>query len=136
MTWSRPPPSRHGQDTRSVATSAACALWGTCPVVVARQAGLLVDGRYSRQLPRLKELGWVELIDGDDADARQLFVECVHVVLEVEGLEPPRGQFNESLVAELDESDDADPPTVEEVAHLIDEISVIADQEHVRVAGA
>ena len=85
---------------------------------VSRRGGCFARSR------RLKELGRVKLIDGDDADAGQLFVEGVHVVLKVEGLQPLPGQLNESLVAKLDESGDADPPAVEELTHMIDEVSV------------
>src|SRR5215204_3603608 len=102
-------------------------------------AGTEARGVHPSCLPRApnsQERGWIELVDRDDANARQLVVERPHVVLQVERRQPSVSQLSESAVPELDEPDDAHAPPVEEVTDLFEKVSVIADQEDVSITAS
>src|SRR6188472_256049 len=82
-----------------------------------------------------EELERVEVLDRDDPDSGQALDERLYVVLQVDALQAPRDQLGVAAVAELRETDDADPPPpVQELGHAVDEVPVVADQQDVVLA--
>ena len=88
---------------------------------------------FDAQLPRVRIIPIdefdVELVDRDDPHARELRVERVHVVFEIEELDA--GDVAEPGVAELGETEHAEPASVGEHREVVDEIAVVADEHNV-----
>ena len=105
-----------------------------------RRAGARLD-RHARRLSAdraarsAQEGVRVELVDRDDADARQRRVEHAGVVLQVELLDAL--ERVEARVAELGEGDDPHPAVVaDERTDILQEVAVVADEHDIGGASA